>query len=220
MFETVVRVRNDLALFAETFEWATLDTRASVRMMGEFATIKRLVDGLIAQAARRAHETDAHAATADRSGIALAARLAGVEAGQMKSAVETAQKLDGLAVTAAAVKAGKLSAREAELIASAAEVDPRAEAMLLAKAGEGLVKLKDECQRVRARAEDATARRTRMHAARSLRMWTEADGMLHGRFALPTEIGAQIKANIDREVQAMFRARRKQRDVNFRLRYL
>ena len=44
--------------------------------------------------------------------------------------------------------------------------------------------------------------------SRTLRMWSDADGMLHGRFALPTAIGAQVKANIDREVQRIFRARR------------
>ena len=101
MFDTVAQIRTELTVFAEGFNWSSLDGRGSVRMLGEFATIKRLVDGLIAQAARRSDETNAHAATSDRSGIALAARLAGVESGQMKSAVETARKLDSLPATAA-----------------------------------------------------------------------------------------------------------------------
>ena len=209
MFAVVTQIRRELVAFATDFEWTTLDSRGSLRMLGELATIKRLVDGLIAQAAQRADETNAHAATSDRSGIALAARLAGVETGQMKTAVETVRKLEALPATAAAVRAGRLSAREAELVAGAAAVDPSAEALLLAKTGEGLLRLKDECQHVRARVENASTRRSRMHAARTLRMWTAADGMLHGRFALPTEIGAQVKANIDREVQRIFRARRK-----------
>ena len=209
MFAVVTQIRRELVAFAADANWTALDSRGSVRMLGELATIKRLVDRLIAQAAQRADETNAHAATSDRSGIALAARLAGVETGQMKTAVETVRKLEALPATAAAVRAGRLSAREAELVAGAAAVDPSAEALLLAKTGEGLARLKDECQRVRARVEDASTRRSRMHASRTLRMWTEADGMLHGRFALPTEIGALVKANIDREVQRIFRARRK-----------
>ena len=212
MFDTVAVIREDLASFAHEFDWATLDARGATRMLAEIATIKRLADGLIAQAARRLNQTNAHAATSDRNGIALAARLAGIETSQMKTAVETVQLLDALPATAAAVNAGKLSARESELIAGAAATNPAAESTLLALTGEGLTKLKDECQRVRARAEDADARRERMRVSRTFRMWSDADGMLYGRFALPTAIGAQVKANIDREVQRIFRARRRGTD--------
>ena len=212
MFATVTQIRSDLAGFATSIEWSALDGRNVTLMLAELATMKRLVDGLIAQAARRANDTNAHASTADRSGVALAARLAGVEPAVMANAVKTAQQLDALPATAAAVKMGKLSAREAELVAGAATADPSAESKLLALTSEGIARLKDECQRVRAHAEDADARRKRMHASRTLRMWSDADGMLHGRFALPTEIGAQIKANIDREVQRIFRERRRGTD--------
>ena len=39
-------------------------------------------------------------------------------------------------------------------------------------------------------------------------MWSEADGMVAGRFALTPEVGGQIKAIVEKGVQQIFRSRR------------
>ncbi len=210
MFTVIEQLRTSLGLLARDFEPTAFDASGAVRIMTEFATMQRLLDGLIARCAKRVDDTNAHARTADVSGAALAARLVGVEASRMQHAVATATALESLPATAEAVKSGRLSGREAELIAAAASHNPHAERELLDVAPQGLVKLKTACIKARARAESATTRRARMHASRSWTSYIAADGMFHGHLTVPPEIGAQIDANIQRDVQHAFRRRRKQ----------
>jgi hypothetical protein len=108
----------------------------------------------------------------------------------------------------AAVCAGRLSARQVELVADAATFNPGAESDLIAAAGEGMVRLRAACVTARAHAEDETARATRQHAARTCRTWTAADGMVEGHFKVIPEIGGQIRAVLDAGTQRIFRARR------------
>src|SRR2546421_733874 len=84
---------------------------------------------------------------------------------------------EGLAVDAA-LRAGELSAVEANEIASAAGADPGAEAELLAVARDnGVGGLRDWCRRVRAAAApDELARHRAIHASRCLRHWSDPDG--------------------------------------------
>ncbi len=95
------------------------------------------------------------------------------------------------------------------MIADAASKNPEAEPELLAAAELGLVPLRDACIAARARVEDPAERRRRHHRARELRMWTDADGMVAGRFRLTPETGAQVKKKIDAEVQRIFRSRKR-----------
>jgi hypothetical protein len=117
--------------------------------------------------------------------------------------------LEQLPETAAAVQEGRLSARQAELVADAATRNPGAEAALLEAAGGGMVPLKDACVRARADAEDSDARAARQHASRRWRMWTANDGMVEGHFRLAPEVGGGLKALIDHETQRIFRSRRR-----------
>ena len=167
MFSRIEQVRNDLAQFAAEYEPDTFDGAGAVRVMSELAIMQRLLDGLIARTAKRVDDTHAHARTADRSGAALAARLIGTETSRMNAAVATASALETLPGVDRALRAGKLSLREAELITNAATINPGAEHELLSAAGQGLPKLKTACLHARARAENPHERRERLHAARS-----------------------------------------------------
>jgi Domain of unknown function (DUF222) len=142
------------------------------------------------------------------SSTGCSARPHGADASEARRVISTAKKLETLPETDAAVRAGRLSARQAELVADAATANPAAERKLLAAAGEGMVPLKEACVNARAGAEDATARAARQHAARRLRIWTAADGMVEGHFRLAPEIGGRFKAAIDAGTQRIFRARR------------
>ena len=178
-------------------------------MVTELGAIRRLTDGMLGVAAKRVEETSAHAASGDRDAAHLYARAVGSDASEARRAITTAKRLERLPETAAAVQAGRLSARQAELVADAATRNPRAEGVLLAAAGEGMVPLKEACVRARADAEDADARAARQHAARRFRMWTANDGMVEGHFRLAPEVGGGLKAMIDAETQRIFRARRR-----------
>jgi hypothetical protein len=100
--------------------------------------------------------------------------------------LETAARLPDLPAVDRAVRAGELSAVQANEIASAAAADPGAQAELVAVARDnGVAGLRDKCRRVRAAAApDEMARHRAIHASRSLRHWSDPDGAgrLEGRF--------------------------------------
>ena len=65
--------------------------------------------------------------------------------------------------------------------------------------------LRREVVKARAEVEDDARRASRQHARRFLKMWLSDDGMLDGRFSLPPEQGAKLKAVLDAEVDRVFR---------------
>ncbi len=98
--------------------------------MEQLGTIHRLADGVTARVTKRIADTHAYVAHGDRSAAELCARLVGVGSGNAKRAISNATRLEALPVTDAAVREGRLSAQEAELISSAAVHDPTLEAEL------------------------------------------------------------------------------------------
>jgi hypothetical protein len=189
-----------------------LSPDAAVRAVDELGAIRRLVDAMLAKAAKRVADTGAHAGRGERSAAVLVARSLGVGVGVARAAIDTAARLEHLPTVDAAVRAGRLSAFQAQMIAEAAGANPHAERELLDAAGQGLVPLRDACILARARAEDPGARAIRQRGLRCFRMWTDTDGMAAGQFRLTPEIGGQVKVVFDAEVQRIFRARRAGRD--------
>src|SRR5207248_3206106 len=107
-----------------------------------------------ARAAARAEDCGAWARSGDRSPAHHLARITGTTVGQAMGAMETARKLEKLPEAKAAAGAGKLSAQQAEAIASAASADPGAEKTLLEAAQRlSLKELRDEADRVKAAAD-------------------------------------------------------------------
>jgi Domain of unknown function (DUF222) len=168
------------------------------RAGGGFA-IQRVVDGLLGKAAKRVADTSVD------NGCAAVGRMLGVGTGEVRSAVETARKLEELPATDAAVRAGRLSSRDTKLIADAATLNPAAEEQLLGTVKQGLVPLQDACVAARAAVEDPKKRRERQHRDRAFRSWTDRDGMWAGRFRYSPEVGAQLKAVIEKQTQRIFR---------------
>ena len=195
---------------AASFEPCTLTHDQAVRLVDELGVIHRLAEGVLARAVKRVAETAGCRKGADRDAAQLYARAVGVETSEARRAMTTARSLERLPETAAAVRAGRLSARQAQFVVDAATHDPDAESELLAAAERGMVPLKDACLAVRARVDDPVERAARQHAARQFRIWTAGDGMVEGHFRLTPEVGGRVKAAIDSEAQRTFRARRKQ----------
>jgi hypothetical protein len=208
MFDVLETTRGAMGELATSFEPCTLTHDQAVRVVDELGVIRRLTEGVLAKAAKRVADTAPCRKGADRDAAQTYARAAGVEASEARRAIEMAKRLDRLPDTDAAVRDGRLSTREAVMIAEAAAADPAAESELLDAAAQGIVPLKDACIAVRARVEDPEARAARQHAARRFRMWAASDGMVEGHFSLAPEVGGRLEAAIDAGVQRTFRARR------------
>ena len=201
--------RSAIEAIARDFDPAACTGDDAVACVKELGIIRRLTDGMVAKAAERVEDTAAHAYGSDRSAAELTERLVGVSSGEAKRAIETAAKLEALPATAAAVRAGKLSMRQTDLIVATAADDPTVERDLLQAASQGMVPLRDACIAARARREDETERAARQHAKRSFRSWTNPEGMVEGHFTVTPEVGGAIKAVIDDGTRRKFRAARK-----------
>jgi hypothetical protein len=200
MFDALVTARRSLDSIALEFDASALSPQAALRVVDELASVRRVVDGMVAKAAKRVADTS------DRDGAAQVARTLGVGAGEARAAIATAKKLEQLPATDQAVREGRLTAGEAQLIAVAATANPAAEEQLLRTAEQGLVPLRDACVRARAAVEDQTARAQRHHRQRCFRIWSDTDGMIAGNFRLEPEVGGPVKAAFDEAVQRIFRA--------------
>jgi hypothetical protein len=208
MFDTLTSTLTALERLSAEFEPGTVTGEHAVRVVNELGLIRRLTDGMLGKAAKRVEDTSAHAPSGERDAAQLVARAVGADASEARRVISTAKKVEQLPDTAAAVRAGQLSARRAELVADAASRNPGAERELLAAAGEGMVPLKDACVAARARAEDENERAARQHSARRVRVWTAKDGMVVGHFRLTPEVGARVKAAVDAGTQRIFRSHR------------
>lgn len=209
MLQTLRSARSTLESAARGLDAGALSGAQAARLVEELGAIRRLTDGMLAKAAKRVAETNAHVRHGDRSAAEWCARVVGVGTGEAKRAIESAAKLEALPATDAAVREGRLSAPQAELIASAAAEWPEAEQELLEAAAGGLAPLRQACLEVRAAAEDPDTRSRRQHAARSLKMWSSPDGMVEGHFTLAPEVGGGVKAAIEECTRKVFRAKRK-----------
>jgi hypothetical protein len=199
MFASIDAARISLNSVAAEFDAAALSPEVALRLVDQLGAIRRVVEGMLGKAAKRVAETSAD------NGCAAVARMLGVGSGEVRGAVDTATKLEALPATAAAARAGRLSSRETTLIADAATINPAEEERLLKVAEQGLVPLRDACVAARAAVEEPTARRLRQHRDRAFRFWTDRDGMLAGSFRYAPEIGAQLKAVIEKRTQQIFR---------------
>ena len=142
-----------------------------------------------------------------RDAAAFCGRMVGIGVAEARRAIDTAAKLESLPATDDAVRDGRLSARQAQMIVDAARINPDAECDLIATASQGLVPLMDACIAARAVVENGVARAARQQSARHLRTWRSTDGMVEGHFRLPPDIGGPFKAVIDSETQRIFRER-------------
>jgi hypothetical protein len=206
MFGIVRRVRERLEKLARDLDPGSLTGEQAVWLVEQLGAIRRLIDGMLAKATKRVDDTRAYKSSGHRDAAALCARAVGVGVREARRAIETAEKLEKLSATDAAVRDGTLSARQAQMIADAATINPDAECDLIATASLGLVPLMDACIAARAVVEDGAARAARQQTSRCFRMWCGDDGMVEGRFRLTPEVGGRFKTVIDTETQRIFRA--------------
>jgi Domain of unknown function (DUF222) len=199
MFDSLVDARRTLDEISVAFDASVLSPQAAERVVDELAWIRNVVDAMIAKTAKRVAETS------ERDGAARVARSLGVGRGVAQAAIDNAESLEQLPATDAAVREGRLSAGQAQMIAAAATANPAAELDLLEIAERGLVPLRDACVAARAAVEDPDSRAIRQHRQRRFGFWTDDDGMIAGRFRLAPEVGGPIKTVFEAAVQRIFR---------------
>lgn len=182
---------------------------ADVVALGE--RIERIGHGLKTRAAAKVAATSAWRRDGDRSPEEWLARQTGTSKADAGRLIDTGRKLERLPAIAEALTRGDLSPGQAEAIAGAAAADPSAEQRLLERAKDrSLRELQEECRRTRANADvnpEATARR--VHAKRTYRMWTDADGATgHLHLTGPLASIARMDNAIRHRTERHFRAAR------------
>ncbi|MGH2786083.1 MAG: DUF222 domain-containing protein [Actinomycetota bacterium] len=169
----------------------------AVRLVELFSEGERLCAAGRTLAAGRVQRSPEWSAAGYRTPAQWMAAHTKVTLNQAITSLETARRLEKLPQTREQFVAGKLSEIQASEIASAANLDPKAEDSLLEAAeSETVAALRDRCREVRAAAfadEDACER---IRRGRYLRHWTDPDGAvrLNGRFA--PDDGARLLASV------------------------
>ncbi|MEE8602629.1 HNH endonuclease signature motif containing protein [Euzebya tangerina] len=149
--------------------------------------------------ARRAYDvTSATGQTAAREVRQQLATATGITESQARPRLATSISLQGNEQVAEAVRAGSLSAVQAEVVADAAEAAPDQTADLLAAARvQSVQDLKRTCRDTRAAADpDPAVTRRRHHRDRSFRAWSQSDGEWKAFLSGPADAGARIEAAI------------------------
>ena len=138
------------------------------------------------------------------------AAQAGIAVGAAHGVVETARRLRDLPETADAVRSGRLSRAQTEVIARAALEAPHAEVQLLEQAGSsGFRGLRTECDRVRAAARrDDAERDEKNHRERRPVHIPRCDGT--GRIEVngPLDRTARIMASLEAHERQLFESNR------------
>jgi hypothetical protein len=204
MFVQVDRSITEMQGAVNGLDVASLTGMEAARLVQRLGRLKRLTDGLLAHAALRIDETNAHHGHGERSAAEFCARRGGAEQSEMRAAINTARALPSLPEVDQAVRAGELSMHHASLIAPIADAHPAVAAELIERSKDGTQALRQACSKARSHFESERDRTSRHRSARTFRMWTGEDGMVCGAFALVPESGGLVKAIIERCAQRKF----------------
>ncbi|MDQ6725580.1 MAG: DUF222 domain-containing protein, partial [Actinomycetota bacterium] len=125
MWERLAEFRDALNRHAAIFDPALLSAEQAALAVTEAAAIERLAATMKGLAAARSAATGVWRAAGERSAAHHLARATGTSIGQTTDGLETAGRLEKLPETAAAARAGALSATQAAAVTDAALLDPR-----------------------------------------------------------------------------------------------
>jgi hypothetical protein len=206
----VEALRQQLADVVGGIDLTLLLPSDAVRLVEEGTQIERLGAALKTLAAAHVAKSQAWKAQGDRTAEEWLARTTGTSTSDAAAVVRTGQQLAELPTTAAAARRGELSPAQVRELAAAATADPGAEQRLLQQAERGsLGELRDACRRTLAAADpDPEATRARIHRARNLRTWTDADGTARLSASGPADVVGRMVAAIDHQADRVFRERR------------
>jgi hypothetical protein len=218
MFDVLDELLADLRDLLSEADPSLVESRTAKELVERFAEVERLGAAGKTLFARRVAETRVWGDEGDRSAAHWLARTTGSTVREAVGTIETSRRLEGLHATEEALRAGELSAIQAQHVAAAAAVDRNAEEELLASVGtESVQGLRQACRRVQA-TTTAVALRDRyeaVHRNRYLHHWTDGDGAFRLDASLTPDAGATVLAalaphrdRIERDARAAGRSER------------
>jgi hypothetical protein len=211
VFEQVRESVESLRRFVADFDPAALDGDEARELVEQATEGERLLGAVKTLAAGRVAETAAWAKGGFRDAGVWLASVSGTTVGKARATLETASRLDALPATEKALRKGRRSYTQVDLVASAATAAPDAERRLLTAASRNGVKgLKTECSRVEAGAStDQDERYVSCRARRYLRhrAVSDVEGLIEMRG--PLDRTASVMAALGPYERDQFEAARK-----------
>ena len=212
MLEQVRQAIDTLGQVVAELDPDCLSGRHAHRLVEEFARGERILASGKALVARRVDETGSFDRSRHRSAAHFVAKVSGTSVAAAETTIRTAQLVvDLLPATEAAMRAGKLSGPQANVIAVAATADPSAEHELVRSSQvDGMKGLKRRCDRViSAAVQDELARHDRIVRERSVRSWKDPDGTGRVDIRGPLDITHRFMLAVEAFEAPLFEAARK-----------
>ena len=210
MCERLAELRAAMAGYAGRFDAARLSTGDAGLARDHAAAIEHMAATIKALAAARVADGEQWRGQGRRSAAHELAAATGTSVQDARDTLELGRRLVDQPEVSAAARRGELSPAQSHVIADAARLDPTAAGRLIERAQEGsLADLRDEAARTKAAAHlDLEARRRAIHARRSLRAWTDLEGVWHLAASGNVDDGAQIMAGLGPMADRLFQLAR------------
>ncbi len=198
MCETLAELRDAMGRYLAPFDAAVLTAEQVHEALELTASLAGMVGTLEVLLGARLADV-VQSGSGERSVAHCLARVAGTTPAEAARRIETGRRLEWLPALEDAARAGELSAQQLGAVADAATDDPAAAGRLVETARRSsLGELRDECARTKAAAcSDLEERRRRIHARRSLRTWTDGEGVWHLQLRNNPEVGAAIMSVVE-----------------------
>jgi hypothetical protein len=210
MCETLAELRQAAGALVARLDLALVAPGQLGRVVGDAGAIEKMMATLASLAAARMAGAGPRS-TAGRQAARDLAHATGTSLNDATRALEASKQLGSQPDVAAAARAGQLSRPQLALVSDAVATNPGAADRLLELARTGsLQELADESARARVANEDLEARRKAVHAARSLRQFTDGTGTWQMHAKGTPEDGAKIMAAVRPFAEAAFEQARKQ----------
>jgi hypothetical protein len=179
----------------------------AARVWQQLVAAQRLLAGAVTVLARRVEAREAWQGEGARSAAEFVARTAGVGEGEARRILATSERLAEQPAVAEAMRAGRISPTQAQVVADAVSVNPSAAPELLeAAASHAMPRLREVCSEAKFRGDaDPEARYDRIRRARRCRTFADSDGSNHLQAqGAPVDL-ARFSAELDRLTDAEFR---------------
>jgi len=212
MCEELVELRRATVSYVARFDPETITPGEAAKVVDQARQIVSAASTLLAHGAARAAEGDSWKRQGHCSAAEALAHETGTSVSSARELLEVGRRLKDQPEIDHAARRGELSSTQLGMITNAAEADPSAERKLLKEAAHGsLAVLKDACARIKAAADpDPEVRRRKIHAMRSLRSWTDLEGVWRLSACGNPEDGAQIMSALSPITDALFHDARKE----------
>lgn len=175
------------------------------------AVAEKACAGLRARVAARAADCGAHRERGHADAVDWLAQATGHSRGEARAALETAAAVASVPAVGEALATGALSLDQAaEIVRTEAQVPGSAGGLVDLASRSSLQVLRDESRRMRLASVDPEELHRRQVAARHLRHWRDAEGMVCFRGALPPETGIPLVNRLDTECDRVRRAARRE----------